>query len=242
MRLWRLVNSRHPKTGLHKVRLELRELMHLDADGDSEAGRRAPAVRPAGDPAGRPGRGTRTRLGPGRRGGRTRVPGEGRAADGGDAAAGGPDRLNRATLDFIAGGAGTGDRHRLLYSAAANLAEFDCPPRLAFALLMPAALDSGLAPADAVRQIECGLRTAGPPTGRRGVTGCRRIPLRLPGRPARRVVRRRAQRQAPGPVAGRVGAARPVPARPGAGDPARRPARGREDGPGEPAARSTRCG
>ena len=80
-----------------------------------------------------------------------------------DAAAGGPDRLNRATLDFIREGASVGDRHRLLFSAAANLGEFDCPPRLACALLMPSALDSGLTPADAVRQIECGLKCAATP-------------------------------------------------------------------------------
>lgn len=74
------------------------------------------------------------------------------------AAARGPDRLNRLTLEFIARGAEYPGRHRSLYSAALNLAEFGCPPRLAFALLMPAALDCGLAPKDAGRQIECGLR------------------------------------------------------------------------------------
>jgi hypothetical protein len=84
-----------------------------------------------------------------------------------DAVAGGPDRLNRATLDFIHEGALVGDRHRLLFSAAANLGEFGCPPRLACALLMPSALDSGLALGDATRQIECGLkRSAVTDTGR----------------------------------------------------------------------------
>jgi hypothetical protein len=71
--------------------------------------------------------------------------------------AGPPTALNRATLDFIRDGAGEGDRHRLLFSAAANLAEFACPPALAHALLTEAALDSGLAPKEAHRQIECGL-------------------------------------------------------------------------------------
>ena len=66
----------------------------------------------------------------------------------------------RGSSDFIRDGAANGDRHRLLFSAAANLAEFDCPPKLAFALLMPSALDSGLAPADAARQVECGLKHA----------------------------------------------------------------------------------
>ena len=66
-------------------------------------------------------------------------------------------RLNRATLDFIANGAGTGDRHRLLFSAAANLAEFGCPVELAHELLTEAALDSGLSPSETRRQIDCGL-------------------------------------------------------------------------------------
>jgi hypothetical protein len=65
--------------------------------------------------------------------------------------------LNRSTLAFIRDGAATGDRHRLLFSAAANLAEFGCPPDLALALLTEPALDSGLPPADVRRQIECGL-------------------------------------------------------------------------------------
>jgi hypothetical protein len=50
-----------------------------------------------------------------------------------------------------------GDRHRLLFSAAVNLREFDCPPALAHAFLTDAALDSGLSPSDVRRQIECGF-------------------------------------------------------------------------------------
>ncbi len=76
------------------------------------------------------------------------------------AVADGTPRLNRATLDFIRDAADQGDRHRLLFSAAANLAEFGCPPALAHALLTEAALDSGLTPSDVRRQIECGLTQA----------------------------------------------------------------------------------
>jgi hypothetical protein len=65
--------------------------------------------------------------------------------------------LNRSTLAFIRDGAAEGDRHRRLFSAAANLAEFGCPPDLAAELLTEAALDSGLSPAEVRRQIECGL-------------------------------------------------------------------------------------
>jgi len=78
------------------------------------------------------------------------------------AATNGAPTLNRATLDFIRDGAGQGDRHRLLFSAAANLAEFSCPPALAHALLSEAGLDSGLSPKDVRRQIDCGLDAVGP--------------------------------------------------------------------------------
>ena len=69
----------------------------------------------------------------------------------------GAAKLNRGTLAFIRDGAELGDRHRLLFSAAANLAEFGCPPELAHALLSEAALNSGLPPKEVRRQIECGL-------------------------------------------------------------------------------------
>ena len=69
--------------------------------------------------------------------------------------------LNRQTFDFIRQGAEQGDRHRLLFSAAANLAEFGCPPALALALLEEPGLDAGLPPREVRRQIECGLGSVG---------------------------------------------------------------------------------
>src|SRR5262249_20426110 len=72
----------------------------------------------------------------------------------------GEARLNRATLDFIRNGAEQGDRHRLLFSAAANLGELSCSPAVAHALLAESGLDSGLSPADVRRQIDCGLTHA----------------------------------------------------------------------------------
>ncbi len=70
----------------------------------------------------------------------------------------GAGRLNRTTLDFIRDSAATGDRHRLLFSAAAaNLAELHCPPAPAHELLTEAELDSGLPPGEVRRQIDCGL-------------------------------------------------------------------------------------
>ena len=73
------------------------------------------------------------------------------------AANNGTPTLNRLTLDFIRNGADRGDRHRRLYSAAANLSEFNCPSALAVALLEESARDSGLAPREVRRTIKCGL-------------------------------------------------------------------------------------
>jgi hypothetical protein len=70
-------------------------------------------------------------------------------------------RLNRTTLEFIRNGASEGDRHRLLYSAARNLADFNCPSDLAHGLLTDAGRDCGLAPREVRRQIDCGLRDGG---------------------------------------------------------------------------------
>jgi hypothetical protein len=71
----------------------------------------------------------------------------------------GTPTLNRSTLEIIRDGStlATGDRHRLILSAAANLGEFGCPDELALALLMEPGLDSGLPPKEVRRQIECGL-------------------------------------------------------------------------------------
>jgi hypothetical protein len=69
----------------------------------------------------------------------------------------GSPTLNRQTMEFLRDGAPVGDRHRLLFSAAANLAELDCPSALARALLTEPALDTGLSPKEVRRQIDCGL-------------------------------------------------------------------------------------
>jgi hypothetical protein len=155
----RAPNSRHPKTGLHKRRLAVEELNGLCVEGIRRLAARpepfeppalaAPCEQAAAD-------------------WRAAVEAAGREAE--SAAARrqfaptrGP-RLNQLTRQFLRDGAAEGDRHRLLFSAAANLAEFGCPLALAFELLTEPALDSGLAPSDVRRQIECGLRRAGPLT------------------------------------------------------------------------------
>lgn len=152
-RLFRSPNSRHGRTGLHKRRLTADELMHLSADGIQQLAAAPEAFELPKQPQRN----------------------EQAATDWADAAAAvdqqseakaerqrdGTPKLNRLTFEFIRDGACKGDRHRQLFSAAANLAEFDCTPELAEALLLEAALDCGLTPSDARRQIECGLHHDG---------------------------------------------------------------------------------
>ena len=70
--------------------------------------------------------------------------------------------LNKLTRAFLNGEVEAGDRHRLLYSASANLAELGCPLPALVALLTEPALDLGLPPKDVARGIENGHAAAHP--------------------------------------------------------------------------------
>ena len=155
VRCFRAPNSRHPKTGLHKRRLTVDELMHLSTSAilklaekpepfelptptytsESAAALWAEAVE------------------------HVRLKADARAER---LANGTPEQLNRTTLDFIRDGAAKGDRHRLSYSAAANLAELGAPLPLCVALLTEAALDTGLPPSDVRRAVENGWASVQP--------------------------------------------------------------------------------
>lgn len=76
-----------------------------------------------------------------------------RRASGGKAS-----KLNPTTRAFLMDGAFVGDRHRELFSCAANFAEFSSVEELTFAILTPAGLNSGLTASEVQRQISCGLR------------------------------------------------------------------------------------
>ena len=152
VRAFRAPNSRHPKTGLHKRRLTFDELMGLSVDAIKRMAERpeafdVPTLPPVNEQAATDWREAvhsveRT----------TEAKAERRAA-------GMSSRLNRATRDIIANveTIAAGDRHRLLFSAAANLAELGCPPALAHELLTEAGRDAGLSPSEVRRQIDCGL-------------------------------------------------------------------------------------
>lgn len=151
-RLFRAPNSRHSKTGLHKRRLSLAELYHLKTAAIVDMARQpAPFDIPAG-PTSCPRLLDDWTLAS--QAAETRVVERKRfVADG--------PRLQRATLEFIHEGAADGERELRCFRAAANLAEFGCPPALAFALLEEPARDSGLSPSEVRKAIDGGLAHAG---------------------------------------------------------------------------------
>jgi hypothetical protein len=150
VRAFRAPNSRHPKTGLHKRWLTMDELQRLSLDAIRRfAGTPLPFDLPDAPPVCDRAKADwqeAVELVCRANEAKTQANGNGK----------GP-ALNRATVRFITEGAGEGDRHRLLFSAAANLAEFSSLSELAHALLTTPALDSGLPPKEVHRQIEMGL-------------------------------------------------------------------------------------
>ena len=149
---FRLPNSKHATTGLYKGRLSVSELNGWSLEQIKQAARQPRPFKLV--------------LPTGGHGGLLRVLWEKTAAVApntthtpeADGQGNGRTKLNALTLDFIRQGATEGDRHRLLFSAAANLAEFGCSPELAEALLLDPARDCGLSSAEARRQTALGLK------------------------------------------------------------------------------------
>jgi hypothetical protein len=150
VRPFRAPNSRHPKTGLHKRRVALDELLGLSLAGIQK-------IAEAPEPFELPNVRQTSQQAMADWHDAAQAVDRQRAATGERRASRDGATLNRATLAFIREGADEGDRHRLLFSAAANLADFGCPDALAHALLTEAGLDSGLPPKEVRRQIDCGL-------------------------------------------------------------------------------------
>lgn len=153
VRAFRAPNSKHPKTGLHKRRVLLDELLHLEPSR-----LRGLASEPVAFDVPRAPRTNQQAVADWQA-----------AVDAVDHKQAeiasrrvgcGSSTLNRSTIDFIREGASV-DRAVSLFAAAANLAEFGCSMELAFALLSESALDAGLPPSEVRRQIECGIRKGG---------------------------------------------------------------------------------
>lgn len=157
--LIRLPNSRHPRTGLYKRRIEVEALFQLDVsavldlarappgDGLSAVGDRVSGLAAAWDEAAEQADRQATVRAAARQ-----------------EAGGGDPRAPRYFLDFVRfASPEAGDdmqRHRTLFRAAAWLAEQGAPDRLIHALLTEPGRDVGLSPAEVTRTIDCGIAHA----------------------------------------------------------------------------------
>lgn len=150
----RLPNTRHPRTGLFKRRIEhealflielngIRDLArHKDFTGLSSVGRAVPKLVDDWHEAER----------------ETARQGETRAAARRDFA--GDVRAPRFLLDLLRFGVDEGERHSMLFRCSAWLSEQGAPPSLVVALLTEPGRDVGLTPKDVERQIACGIEHA----------------------------------------------------------------------------------
>jgi hypothetical protein len=161
VRAFRAPNSRHPKTGLHKRYVPVEILDAVTVSGVLDMARTPePFDAPSTDGVGsadflvaawdRAARVVAEKA--------AVVEQRRHELANGDRAA----SVNKLTRAFLTGEVDVGDRHRLLYSASANLAELGCPLPAVRALLTEPALDLGLPPKDVARQIECGHAAAHP--------------------------------------------------------------------------------
>jgi hypothetical protein len=151
-RLFRAPNSRHPRTGLFKRRLTLDELTHLKPEAIVELARHPEPFKIPSRPALCP------TAADDWRNARRLVEHQ---AERHRATRNGTAELSAFLQRFIRDGELEPDRRAVsTFRAAAELAEiqeshgFDA---LAHALLTEAALDSGLSPSEAKRQLDCGL-------------------------------------------------------------------------------------
>ena len=151
VRLFRAPNSRHPRTGHYKCRLIFGELMGWNIDAIRQRAARPEAFElpePTGTSADAAAEWAAAADA-------VQCEAEAKAQRTATGADGG--RLNRGTLEFIREGAAVNNRHRLLYSAAANLHDWGAPAGLVHELLTEAALDSGLPPSEVRRCIDNAL-------------------------------------------------------------------------------------
>lgn len=149
VQMFRAPNSRHPTTGLFKVPLTVAELDRLDVAEIKKL-----AKRPRSVPIPPPGQQKSASLHHEWQAAETeaaKIAAEQAAASHHDA------RLTRLTKGVLRGEhLDEGDRHRHLYSAAANLGECGASLALAVELLTDVGRESGLRPSDVQKQIADG--------------------------------------------------------------------------------------
>ena len=151
----RLPNTRHPKTGLFKRRIDAEALFRLDVPGIQRH-----AAHPAGDGipsvSSCPENLAKDWHEADRQANRTA---EARAVVRRDSAHV-ETRAPRYFLEFLRFGADAGERHQTLFRCAAWLTEQGATPSLVAAILTEPGRDVGLAPKDVDRQIACGIEHA----------------------------------------------------------------------------------
>jgi len=156
VRCFRAPNSKHPKTGLHKRRLTVDQLAGWSLDAILEHAKTPTPFEPP-EPTGKSEAAAAVWV---ERAEQVRRETEANAAR--RANANGDDaKLNRLTLACISDGVPS-PRHKTLFSASANLAEFGAPLGLCRALLEESGLDSGLMRHDVKRTICCGWASVQP--------------------------------------------------------------------------------
>jgi hypothetical protein len=164
VRLWRAPNSRHQKTGCHKVRIDLDDLPFLEPDEVRRLAGQPVAYEPPNpsEPAARLVEDWNATTQAVRANADERRPLRPGAASVRMLNQETLRRINRLTRLLITDPTSVqvGERHRVLLSAAANLAEFQTVDELICALLTEPGLDTGLPPADVARQIRCGIEHA----------------------------------------------------------------------------------
>ena len=154
--LVRLPNTKHPKTGRFKRRIDADVLFRLNIGGVLEHAR-----HPAGDGIPTAWRSSEElALDWSAAEAKTARATEARAAIRRDAGTAPDARAPKFFIDLLRFGVEEGDRHKTLFRSAAWLAEQGAPPSLCFALLTEAGCDVGLSPTDVGRQIRCGIEHA----------------------------------------------------------------------------------
>jgi hypothetical protein len=151
VRPFRAWNSRHPKTGLHKIRLDLDDLLVSSAESIT---RRAVGPIPFDppDPVSSPSLASAWEMA-------ARVVCRQVEQRQARQAGSTPSGLNALTRRLIVepDSVEVGERHRRLFSAAADLAERPSRDDLIFAVLTEPGLDTGLPPREVERQIRSGI-------------------------------------------------------------------------------------
>jgi len=151
VRPFRAWNSRHHKTCLHKIRIDLNEMLLSRVDAIT---RRAVEPIPFDPPTPSPVLSLLAAWNDAERDVRCRqAERQARRTNGADIG------LNALTRQLIAetNSVEVGERHRRLFSASANMAEFETIDGLIHAILTEPGLDTGLPPREVERQIQNGI-------------------------------------------------------------------------------------